>query len=359
MCPPPWLRSFLGISKRKQVIMPTERTKEMLCALCQLNKADATGSHFAPAWLIESTIGERDKEEAYVLDAYSNNIEVYFGRGNLKNSNPEIKKNFHVQDYIFCNDCEKKLGDIESEVAPFIRQRIRLEKYRSQFSVTTLDDTMTLKITKQFSPAIFHTFIYSVIWRICLQHRLDLNNSAIQANIEENIRYFLVKQLSVPIKTLRKERFNLPYPYTVFTANDIEIEDSTVINVDSEFTNPALFFVSSIMVLFHFGSALKYRKYSKRLPESLNEEKFANENTDEIKVLVVSKKLFIDANKGFINDDYEAWKAESIRKIALAKGISKDIALELLRVEIIRVHQETGLDWAYAAKMAVENLLAY
>jgi hypothetical protein len=107
------------------------RSKENLCLICNLNSSDKTNSHFIPAGLLKSNIGDRNYEEAYTIGV-SEQVPItdYFGRSNLNNTDTEIKQNPHASDYIFCSGCENKLADLEHVFLPFLNSPTRARLYR-------------------------------------------------------------------------------------------------------------------------------------------------------------------------------------------------------------------------------------
>ncbi len=97
----------------------------MNCIICSRD-ANATGSHIVPASLIQNCVGKHYKEESYSIDAQSVEIDVYFGRDNLKNTSTEIKENHYKDDYILCQECEDNLAKIENEFSTnFLRNSER------------------------------------------------------------------------------------------------------------------------------------------------------------------------------------------------------------------------------------------
>jgi hypothetical protein len=338
--------------------MPTNRTSEMSCLLCQINKADATGSHFAPAWIIEPTVGKRDSEEAYSIDAEAHEIDVHYGRENKKAKEGVISKNPHVRDFIFCSQCEKKLGLIESEIAPFLKEKIYYDKYKSQFKFEDLGGGNVKLSTTKFSAAVFHAFIYSVIWRICLQQRLETNTSSTSPAIEERLRYFLIDKLSKSIKELKEMEFSLSYPYAIFTSNGIDIKQASLINPDSELTNPLLFYIGKILVLMHFGESLAGKDQSSKFPTELNDLSICNIDTKSIIITFIPIELWAHLNKLVLEDFSKLWIQNAVIKIVAASGVQYEVANQKLMAETKNIVDKGGLEWGEALTVALQNILA-
>ena len=109
----------------------------MNCLLCGINKANATGSHLVPAWMLEPVVGARDFEKSVSIDLQEIETDEFYGRNRLDNPSTEISQNPQVYNYIFCQACEDWLGALESEVAPFLKTKIYEERFSSQFSNRT------------------------------------------------------------------------------------------------------------------------------------------------------------------------------------------------------------------------------
>ncbi|QZE15532.1 hypothetical protein K4L44_06785 [Halosquirtibacter laminarini] len=99
------------------------------CKLCNKKEADKKGSHMIPAFLINEAVNvSGQKGRDYELQFEISNIkdsEFYFGRGVQPKDIEEVvgeitddiienNNNSNVIDNIFCSECEKRLGELES-----------------------------------------------------------------------------------------------------------------------------------------------------------------------------------------------------------------------------------------------------
>lgn len=85
----------------------------MTCRLCRKKQADQTGSHITSAFLLTSQIGKRGEERGFLITINPN-------QDYSQNQGDKGIK----EDYIFCRDCEKRLGIIESISATEITQKM-------------------------------------------------------------------------------------------------------------------------------------------------------------------------------------------------------------------------------------------
>ncbi len=111
------------------------------CALCRMKEANETGSHMVPNLLTAVAFtfdnkAKRDREivERYLLNAPDDNS-VYYGSqvspekiendfGHLM-TDEEREKNTNTlcYDYIFCKDCEKRFGVVETAYGEYYKKR--------------------------------------------------------------------------------------------------------------------------------------------------------------------------------------------------------------------------------------------
>lgn len=137
------------------------------CLLCRKNKANKKGSHIIPNFLIESSFSDGNKkgrghELVFALNAVCSfsfgrdlspeKIEKAIGRS-LKDE--EIERNTqtpipYIRDYVFCEECEKRLSAIENIYSTAI------QKFNGSDGVQELS----------IAPELSHLFWLSVIWRI-------------------------------------------------------------------------------------------------------------------------------------------------------------------------------------------------
>lgn len=110
-----------------------------LCTLCRTNEANQTGSHMVPNLLTSVAfsfdgLAKRDREivEKYHLNTPEANS-VFYGRNvspekisydlGHEMTDEEVEGNVNTlcYDYIFCKDCEKRFGILESAFGEYYR----------------------------------------------------------------------------------------------------------------------------------------------------------------------------------------------------------------------------------------------
>lgn len=138
----------------------------MNCIICD-KIADETGSHIVPASLMKNCIGKHYEEESYEIDSAKATVDIYFGRDNNKNKNPEIKKHHHKEDKILCKSCEKKLGVLERKFSTEFLQKFRNEKFKNNFKSYFLNTGFEIIEPNKINNIEIHAYFYSIILRFC------------------------------------------------------------------------------------------------------------------------------------------------------------------------------------------------
>ncbi|UMQ41560.1 hypothetical protein MKS83_19510 [Chryseobacterium sp. Y16C] len=218
----------------------------MKCIICS-NDANATGSHIVPASLIQNCVGKHYKEESYSIDAKNVEIDVYFGRDNLKNTSTEIKENHYKEDFILCQDCEDNLAKIEGAFSTNFLQKFREEKYKQNFTVKTNQHGVEILTPLNFDNKKIYFYLYSIIYRFCMDSGKKNGEFFMEKIDLENIRLYLNGYLygdKLAAEEFLKD-FNLVITFDKTNTN------GSFISSANQFNNPYLFyFCEPILLLF-------------------------------------------------------------------------------------------------------------
>lgn len=168
------------------------------CLLCKGNDANKTGSHIVPHFLskrIDNQEGQkgRDKELGFMIGI--NDSKMYFGRAILPEKIEEVygevddklleeNHNDNIVDYIFCIDCEKRLGVIENEYAK------------------TLDVFSVPESLYQSTNISYLGFLFwiSVFWRLAI---MPNSGYKMKDKQQEVLRRILNKYLSLDLQAIK------------------------------------------------------------------------------------------------------------------------------------------------------------
>lgn len=215
----------------------------MNCIICN-EPANAKGSHIVPASLIQNCVGKHYAEESYEIDTSNANIDVYYGRDNLKNTDPKLKQHHYKRDDLLCQCCEKKLGQIESEFSAEFLQKFRNEKFKQNFKCYQLESGLEIIEPNKLTNLKIQAYIYSIILRYCrTEEALIIQNESDLSRIKSFLCGFLYEKQDDYINSISE--FNL-----IITFDKHSTKGSFVFALE-EYTNPYTFyFCGAIVQLF-------------------------------------------------------------------------------------------------------------
>lgn len=164
------------------------------CLLCGKRKADKTGSHIVPSFIMKRINGDgkRDHEVGFVIK--SGIVKPYFGRDIYEDKRRTItgredlmesRTNYDVRDNIFCKECENYFGTLESAYAPSL-------------DLSFMEDSET--VNKKVSSSNALLFWCSVVWRLSVTGHLDLK---LFSELEDRLR--------VALETKNTDALNVKY----------------------------------------------------------------------------------------------------------------------------------------------------
>ncbi|WP_314235932.1 hypothetical protein [Capnocytophaga sputigena] len=273
------------------------------CIICD-EKADAKGSHIVPANLLKSSIGERYREESYEINATKATVESYFGRENPKNTSTEIKRKPYLRDYILCQECEKSLSKLESDFSQEFLNKFRDEKYRQNFKIEVYDDNIKVFTPKRIDKNRIYAFLYSVIYRYCMDSGIYENDYCIKNDELEKIKSYLKEYIYGDSEIANKYigEFGL-----VILFNE-EIRADSFVGEKIENNEPYLFFFNEVILMLSNNDVDKKRKFS------FDGIKNSIINRREIKIIVDSEcfNVFLKLHKDYISKNYVSNKVNNL-----------------------------------------------
>lgn len=218
------------------------------CKLCLVNKADKSGSHIVPHFLmkrIDNEYGtkERDRDLGFTI----RDIETtsHFGRsvqpeklreiyGELSEEEKGNYKSPYVVDNFFCSACESKFSQIENE-------------YSKSLKVKTADSNI--------KPQIGLLFWISVLWRISILKNLSL---ILKTNEEELLRKILNRHLNpkyrnIDLNIIKNDVDCLKLAYRLIRCPDFSNEkNKTVLFCSPYHKMPYSLLIDEYVLFFYF-----------------------------------------------------------------------------------------------------------
>lgn len=298
----------------------------MQCLLCQEKEANQTGSHIFTHSLISRCINEegkkgRNKEMMFGF-SQSGAKNLFVGNEILPESIIEINgielsekelennKNELVVDNIYCSECEKLFGKIESQFSSKILPRIR-EKKENDFGHP--------------NNILIRLYFYIQIWRASSYNYNDWNLSGIT---EEYLRRIIYEGCHNYEKGLNEdlEEKILNFPLVINYMDTPSDRTSTNHIFIPKETSPFLFFLCDFVVEFFSKAGIKPTTSQisnyKGLNEGLLEEEI-NLNEDKFKIRYISDDKRQKIIKSFLLNDFVLSEIERIKIRFVSEYASK------------------------------------
>lgn len=246
--------------------------QETICLLCKKRVADKTGSHIIPNFLIQSSFANgrmngRGQELIFPVNIFADfrfgreiqpeKVENAIGR-ELTEEEVELNTNEpipYVRDYIFCKNCEDRLGVIEN-------------LYSSKINTINVENQAC---TIDIAPHLSHLFWLSVIWRIsATKFEIKFN-----PNIEEKIRRILDTCLSLKADSIVSTGYYInlldTFGYYLIRFKEDGIIHGSYTAPIAEQINPFFpFYINNYIFIFH----PKIDKCAKIVPKYLGLEEY-------------------------------------------------------------------------------------
>ena len=303
----------------------------MNCIICD-RKADATGSHIVPASLIQNCVGKHYREESYKIDSKNLSTDIYFGRDNLKNPSTEIKRNHYKRDYILCQVCEDNLAKIESNFSKEFLYKVREEKYKQNFKIFIEEQNLEILTPLKYEKEEFFAYLYSIIYRFCIDSGLEDDEYYIEANNLDKIKAYL-KEYLYGNRSKAKENIK---DFSLLVSFDKLSTNGSFIASSNEFKNPYMFFFCDPLLILFIGEVEE--KAQNLLGRYLN-------TTNDERLKIVISPQFYELNK----KEFEKYLAETyinksiIHLCELNKKTYRE-NLEELNIEMNKYNSKENMD---------------
>lgn len=266
-----------------------------LCAICLQREADQTGSHMLSAFIIESTVGERGKEKAYLIDDEPN-----FDYRNNTGATPV------VEDYLFCRGCEQRMSYIEGYICREYRDKIKTKRFAQGFRDIHLHEQQDfIREAKNVEPLVFILLIATLLFRISLSSSKLFREFELRPDEQERLRVLINEALpayenfKVKIKNnkyiselnQKPELFEGLY-YIICTYDHLENPTEGYNLAHPEFRLPYNIMLGQIIVFFFFEkprAGARYLDYFKVL-DNHDITAITNAPGDKIKTLIIAEE---------------------------------------------------------------------
>lgn len=271
----------------------------MKCRLCKNKDADQTGSHITSAFLLTSQIGKRGEERGFLI---TTNPEQDYSENK---GDQGIK-----EDYIFCRDCEKRLGVIENLYATEITHKIEQKQFEQNFEKIEFNNNFYKLHSKRLNSVVFHLLIQSNIWRASISIQPVYNHFKLNDELEERMRFnldlFLPQVIDFKIAQSTKDWINLVHncndlfdfiPISVIKAENIENKEMTYEFFDNVSNSPYHIILNEYFILV-FNKNKDWTDNFFDLKEDFDMKKIINDKYEDPKIgIVTNERYFQTINK--------------------------------------------------------------
>jgi len=297
----------------------------MKCKICRNKEATQSGSHITSAFLLTSQIGKRGEERGYLIS--TNPDQDY-----TENKGDEGIK----EDYLFCPDCEKRLGVVENIYATEITQKIEDKKFEQNFIKTDFDKEKYLLECNRISPIVFQLLIQSNVWRASLSNQQIYGafklSDEIENKVNSNLDLFLPNvekgQFTQSTKDWLKlidecnELFDF-LPFALIKAENIENKEMTYEYFDNISKSPYHIILNEYFILL-FDNDLNWSDDFFELNSEFDINSIINNNNNPPRIAVVSNAKYMHV-------------IDKLKKLAIEQKLEK------IEKECIKEHYRYGI----------------
>ena len=149
------------------------------CLLCLTSEPNKRNSHIVPKFLTKGL---------FSLEHHRQTLTIH------RTGTTRFRQDTPKEDFILCDNCEKRIEVIETEFAPIIRKIHNYTKFPNDFEHIVTGQLEYLRCIS-VQKALYNLFFYSIIWRLSVSRLESYGTLKLPVNAEENIRCFLQDNL--------------------------------------------------------------------------------------------------------------------------------------------------------------------
>ncbi len=245
------------------------------------------------AFLLTSQIGKRGEERGFLITT---------------NPNQDYSKNLRdkgiKEDFLFCRNCEKRFGMVESIYATEITQKIEHKQFESNFEKSLIENGYYKLNCKRINPITFQLLFQSNIWRASISEQFLYKHFKLSEDLQERIRFNL--DLFLPtivdfkfaqsekewIKMIDgcKELFDV-IPLAIVKAENIENKEMTYEFFDNLSKSPYHVILNEYFI-FLFDKSLKWSDDFFDMRNEINLDQIINDNVEKSTICVISNERY-------------------------------------------------------------------
>lgn len=332
------------------------RTSKDLCLLCQHNSSDQTGSHYTPNFLLQHVVGKRDYEEIHTFNTRNLTPEEYYGRSNLSNENATISEAHHKADFIFCGKCEKALGKIESECAPFLSSinsklgSLKIARTKSQNKYISLS---------KINSNVLRLFFYSVIWRQIIQQELQVSTQWHNQEFKNLLRTILTNQLYSTLNRIKNSTDFEHYPnMIILTTYSSSIKEKGFFGPSTQASSWELFYLGFFIVLISNNkSASENSLLGNDFKKLILDTELSLNTSDKPKIVLINESPWSKIHASQTNSLSKMFFDRFIQRLIQSKGWTYNHSGAMLHEQAKKYENLYPKDYFRCLEFALQDLL--
>jgi hypothetical protein len=220
----------------------------MPCKLCNSEKIYDIASHYSPRAITKMTFGDSNKEEIYTISPYLGEVENFKGRAHPEGESGVIKPLPNTGKGIFCKKCEKAFEVLENICQPALNDYLQ-NLYIGKLELVRIKQSLK-SFTIPIPSNILILFLYTVIWRQCLQQKTDVGTSVLSGLEYDYLQSILLNELFKTTKEITSSENFSSYPRISIFTSKRNVENDGWANPSPLKTNPELFFLGRYCILY-------------------------------------------------------------------------------------------------------------
>jgi hypothetical protein len=252
----------------------TKRSVSDSCLLCKNKLATKRNSHILPKFLSTKFLKSNLKHEGFELS-------------NKNISNPKKIQDSSKEDYLFCDDCEKYFGVLET-ISSVLFNNWKIKLTNKEYSQTSICNDLLIIDCNTINKKTIFLFIYSMYWRASISNEDLFRDFKINPQFEEKLRIELlnfqeINQKEYLNKLLNKSKFKI-FPTFITTAQHFPDETANF-NLAPVSESPYWLVCDKFsFLLFEVKNDLN----------SFPLNRFCNNAVNDCKIMIFSERLWLD-----------------------------------------------------------------
>lgn len=206
---------------------------------------------------------------------------------------------------------------------------------------------------------ILSLFFYSVIWRQCIQQKLEFQSIFTTEEFQENLRDIIAKEIAKPLNEIEQSDNFKNYPgLIILTTYHKGDRTKSWINPNVTPSNPELFFIGAFKALIFISNnlTLDFSDRTALRNSTVDNELIINISAQSI-VGIINEDLWEKVDGQLMRHEMDRYLYVMTDRYAKAKGIPHSYAVKQLHLTAQKFKVEYPDNYVKCLELALETLL--